>query len=112
MIEISLCLVVALFISMLLTPVLVRRAAGLGLMDVADARKSHSGAIPRIGGIAIALGALLPTVFWLHDAQDLYGYLAGALIIVIFGVWDDRVGLGYKAKLFGQLLAAVVVVAG
>lgn len=111
MIEISLCLVVALFISMLLTPVLVRRAAGLRLMDVADARKSHSGAIPRVGGIAIALGTLLPILFWLHAARDLYGYLAGAVIIVIFGIWDDRANLGYKPKLLGQFLAAIAVVA-
>ena len=34
------------------------------------------------------------------------------MIIVGFGVWDDRVDLGYRTKLVGQLLGALVVVWG
>ena len=36
--------------------------------------------------------------------------LIGGAVILLFGAWDDRVGLGYKAKFLGQLIAAAVVV--
>ena len=34
------------------------------------------------------------------------------MIIVAFGVWDDRVDLSYRSKLVGQLLASLAVVVG
>jgi UDP-GlcNAc:undecaprenyl-phosphate GlcNAc-1-phosphate transferase len=117
MIQIYLSLAASLFISMLLTPLLTRYASSLGLMDLPDARKSHIGAIPRVGGIAIALGALLPSVLWLGfteaaDGYDaVYGYFGAALVILAFGIWDDRSGLDYRLKLLGQLLAVLLVVA-
>lgn len=112
MTAVYLSLVVALFVSMLLTPQLTRRAARLGLMDVPDARKSHSTLIPRVGGIAIALGALLPCLVWLRSTDLVAGYLAGAAFILGFGIWDDRAGLDYRMKLLGQLVGVLLAVAG
>ncbi len=38
--------------------------------------------------------------------------LVGGLIILGFGVWDDRANLGYRIKLLGQLVAAVAITIG
>ncbi|MBK9307769.1 MAG: undecaprenyl/decaprenyl-phosphate alpha-N-acetylglucosaminyl 1-phosphate transferase [Nitrospira sp.] len=32
------------------------------------------------------------------------------MVILLFGIWDDRVGLSYRMKFAGQILAAVIVV--
>ncbi|MGD9741295.1 MAG: glycosyltransferase family 4 protein [Dongiaceae bacterium] len=112
MTAIYLGLLLALFISMLLTPQLVRYAHRLRLMDAPDPRKSHATLIPRVGGIAVAIGAALPCLVWLRVYDGIGIYLAGAAVIVIFGIWDDRVQLDYRMKLLGQLGAVLLVVAG
>ena len=55
-----LALIVAISISMALIPLLIRFAPALGMMDKPDPRKVHAIPIPRVGGIGIVLGALLP----------------------------------------------------
>lgn len=112
MTAIYLGLLLALFLSMLLTPQLIRNARRLRLMDVPDARKSHATLIPRVGGIAIAIGATLPCLLWLRVYDGIDIYLMGAAVIVGFGIWDDRVQLDYRMKLLGQLGAVLLVVAG
>lgn len=102
---------IALLVSMLLIPPLVRVSARLGLVDLPDNRKVHDGAIPRSGGIAIVIGALVPMLIWWPEERSLQALVLGALVIFIFGVLDDRRGLHYAWKFFGQLLAVAIVVA-
>ncbi|MEO1574577.1 MAG: MraY family glycosyltransferase, partial [Pseudomonadota bacterium] len=102
---------IALLVSMLLVPPLVRISPRLGLVDIADDRKVHSGAIPRSGGIAIVIGALVPLLIWWPEERMLQALTLGALVIFVFGVLDDRKGLHYAWKFFGQFLAVAIVVA-
>ncbi|MGB8337958.1 MAG: MraY family glycosyltransferase [Burkholderiales bacterium] len=101
---------VALFVTMILIPPLIQFAARLGFVDMPDARKVHSGAIPRIGGVAMIAGTLLATLLWLELSRQTLAILAGIGIIAAFGIWDDRTNLNYRLKLLGQLIAACVVV--
>ena len=91
-------------------PPLVRLSSRLGLVDVADNRKVHDGVVPRSGGIAIVLGALVPLLIWWPEEKLLRALTLGALVIFVFGVMDDRRGLHYAWKFFGQLLATGIVV--
>lgn len=102
---------ISLLVSMLLVPPLVRLSGWLGLVDVPDTRKVHEGVIPRSGGIAIVLGALVPLLIWWPDEKLLRALMLGALVIFVFGVMDDRNGLNYRWKFFGQLLAVAIVIA-
>ena len=86
-------LIVALFLSMLMIPALMRYAGAFGLIDVPDERKHHSGVIPRVGGIAIATGALAPVLVWAPLEPRVIGFLMAAALIVVFGVLDDRFAL-------------------
>ncbi len=106
-------LTVALFLTIALIPVLIRYSGRLGLVDDPGAdRKVHTSVMPRTGGLAIIIGVTLPLLF-LMPLQGFVGYLfIGSAIIVIFGLWDDRVELNFKWKLFGQALAAIVVMSG
>lgn len=102
--------IIAMSICMAITPVLIRFAPALGMLDSPDERKVHQGAIPRVGGIGIILGLIIPLLVWLPIDPFIGSFLFGCLILMIFGAWDDAKELGPYIKLFGQFLAAIVVV--
>ncbi len=102
----------ALFVTMVLVPPLMRVAAPLRLLDVPDARKIHTELVPRCGGLAIASGILLPVVMWLPKDEAMSAVLSGALVIFLFGLWDDIKDLDYRVKLTGQILALSVAIHG
>ena len=104
--------VLTLFVTLVTIPVLMRIAGWLRLVDIPDARKVHAVAIPRCGGIAIALGTAVPVLMWVPLDRATTSYLVAARIIVGFGVWDDVKPLHYGWKLLGQALAVGVVMAG
>ena len=103
-------LIVAMFITMMLIPPLMRSAERFSFVDMPDARKVHSTPVPRIGGVAMVAGAVTPILLWMDPSQDVRGLLYGIALILFFGVWDDRATLDYRVKFIGQLLAIGVVV--
>lgn len=103
-------MVIALVISMMLIPVMVRVAPYLGLIDQPDSRKVHAHPIPRVGGFGIFFGAMVPIVMLLPVDQTLASLLAGSLILFVSGVLDDSMELGHYAKFVGQFLAVITVV--
>jgi len=104
-------------ISFVLTPILRRLADRLGFVDHPSARKVHATPVPMLGGVAIYLGmaaavAISPLAADVKTStREMVGVLGGTTIMVIFGLWDDRVNLNPAVKLFGQGLAAAVLIA-
>lgn len=102
--------VAAAMIAMLVIPICARLAPRLGMLDTPSARKVHATPIPRVGGLGIVLGALIPLLLWLPlEGQQLW-FLFGALVLLGFGVWDDIQELGHYVKFFGQFLAVIPLV--
>jgi UDP-GlcNAc:undecaprenyl-phosphate/decaprenyl-phosphate GlcNAc-1-phosphate transferase len=97
--------IVALAITTACTPLLLRWAPRIGLTDLPGRRKVHTRAVPRVGGIAMAAGILIPTALVPQLTAPVEGLLAGLLVLLVFGVWDDRVDLDYRLKFAGQFLA-------
>ncbi len=108
--DLLLAFIIAVAVTMGLIPPLMRAAASLHVLDMPSERKQHSGAVPCVGGIAMAVGAFLPLLLWLPMDKLLASYLAASVIMVGFGVWDDRVGLGAALKFSGQLISVAIVV--
>ncbi|MDH4371680.1 MAG: undecaprenyl/decaprenyl-phosphate alpha-N-acetylglucosaminyl 1-phosphate transferase [Nitrospira sp.] len=102
----------ALLLCMGLIPPLRLAAERFQVMDLPGGRKVHEHPVPRIGGLAFAIGACVSIGCWGAKDETTLSVLLGCLIIVGFGVWDDRVDLGYRTKLLGQLLGALAVVLG
>ena len=100
----------AMAISMAIVPLMIRLAPALGMMDKPDARKVHDTPIPRVGGIGIVIGAIIPMIIWLPFTDLTLSIFFGALILLVFGTWDDIAELGHYVKFVGQFLAAAVVV--
>ena len=107
--DLLLAFVIAMVITMALIPPLVRVAARLHVLDDPASRKVHTQPIPRVGGIAMAVGSLLPLCLWLPMDRTLGAYLLAVFVLLIFGAWDDRVALNARTKFAGQLIAVLIV---
>ena len=93
----------ALLVCMALIPPLRIAAERFQVMDLPGERKVHEHPVPRVGGLAFAVGACIAIAWWGARDATTFSVLLGCVIIVAFGVWDDRVDLSYRSKLVGQL---------
>ena len=112
----------ALLLGLVLTPLAGRFGRAVGAVDHPGGRRVHDGTIPRTGGLAVfaALGlALVIAWVWGTDVsrlivpdRSLLGLLAGALIALGLGLYDDLFRLNAWKKLPVQVLAASAAFAG
>lgn len=103
-------LLVALFLSWVLTPWVRELAFSWGAVDKPDARKVHKTIMPRMGGLAVYL-AFVPVVLLSQEINAaVIGLLLGGTIVMVLGIIDDIRCLPAKVKLLGQIAAASVVI--
>ena len=75
---------------LVLTPVVGRLAPLIGgLDDKADRPRVHKGAIPRIGGLAIVTGILVPMAVFVDLDGPYLGIFIGTLLVAALGLYDD-----------------------
>src|SRR5258707_14219014 len=97
--------IVAMVVAMAWLPLLTKVAAKWGIVDQPGARKVHSAPIPRVGGLAMAIGVFVAAVIAIDlQAQDRW-FLGAAAVLVAFGALDDRLDVDYRVRLCVQLLA-------
>jgi UDP-GlcNAc:undecaprenyl-phosphate/decaprenyl-phosphate GlcNAc-1-phosphate transferase len=99
---------IAFGIVVLLTPAVGGMARLLGAVDTPDARRVNRRPVPRLGGLAIFLGLLVPALAFLDLSGESRGVLLGAAIATVVGAVDDFRGLSPPVKLAGQVLAAAM----
>jgi UDP-GlcNAc:undecaprenyl-phosphate GlcNAc-1-phosphate transferase len=99
---------IALLVVVALTPAVGGMARLLGAVDEPDARRLHRRPIPRLGGLAIFLGIVVPALAFLDLSGEMRGILLGAATACVVGAVDDFRGLSPAPKLAGQLLAAAI----
>ena len=100
----------SLIICMALIPPLMATASRLQFLDVPkDQRRVHSSPVAKVGGIAFGIGTFAAMLIWAPKDDIVMAGLLGGVTILIFGMWDDRVGLPYSAKFLGQILGAIIV---
>ncbi len=118
--------VIAAAVSALSTPLVVRLAIRLGIVD-ADGhdRRMHALPTPRVGGIAVFFGfafalfamlgvtlaspiGLLPAADQFDAIHRLVGLLFGSLLILGVGIWDDVMQMRPRNKLLAQVVVALI----
>jgi UDP-GlcNAc:undecaprenyl-phosphate GlcNAc-1-phosphate transferase len=112
----AIAFLVALTTTALLIPPIRRLAADRGLLDQPGGRKVHAEPVPRLGGMAIAIGfflamalvVLVPFGRASFLMPEMPGILAGGAILAVVGMVDDLFGVPPLAKLVAQIFAAVV----
>jgi UDP-GlcNAc:undecaprenyl-phosphate/decaprenyl-phosphate GlcNAc-1-phosphate transferase len=98
----------------LLTPLVARLAIRLGAFDVPgrDRPRVHTRPVPRIGGLAIAVGILGPALAFLDVDGPLEGIIIGIPVVAAIGLVDDLKGLGASRKMLLVLAASCIPVIG
>ncbi len=95
-------------IVLLLTPAVGRMARRLGAVDEPGRRRLNPMPVPRLGGLALFVGILVPALAFLPIGREMRGLLLGAAIATTVGAIDDFRGLRWWQKLGGQLTAAII----
>jgi UDP-GlcNAc:undecaprenyl-phosphate GlcNAc-1-phosphate transferase len=101
----------------------VRIARARGLLDHPDgSRRVHQHPVPRLGGIALWLGASVGLAGWwvmVGPGRSFAGLpswtpgaVAGLLVMLVTGLVDDIRGIQPRHKLLAQFVAAGLAVAG
>ena len=117
---------VSLLLSLLVTPFVRQLALRYRVMDEPGGRKIHKTAVPRWGGLGIFIAFTVTILLCLcfpyfrtllkftkaafSMSAQFAGILVGGTIMVIIGTLDDKYGLPAIAKLFGQIVVALVLV--
>ncbi len=98
----------ALGIVLVLTPVVGGMARRIGAVDTPEPRRLNELPVPRLGGLALFFGILVPSLAFLEIGREARGLLLGAAIATTVGAVDDFRGLLWWQKLAGQVTAAAV----
>ena len=99
---------IAFVIVVLLTPAVGGMARLLGVVSPPGGRHIHKRPIPRLGGLAIFLGILVPSLAFLSLDGEMRGIVLGAAVACVVGAIDDFRGLDPIPKLGGQIAAAAI----
>lgn len=111
---------IAALIANLLVPLVTEVAILVSAVDFPGGRKTHEGAVGRLGGIAILSGLAFGTgsVYLMHwvdwgspiDRKSLVALLLGAGMIFLVGLVDDVIGVSTWKKLGVEVLAGWLLV--
>lgn len=106
---------IAFVISFLVTPLIIKFAGRLGILDDPKKRTHpatlHTKPTPRGGGIPVFLAVAGTSLLFLPPDQRLLAILLGGLVVVAIGFLDDRRDSSPYLRLVAQFLAAGIVVA-
>lgn len=112
--DLFLLILVSAAVSLISGPFLIRLARNAGLLDLPGSapHKTHLRPTPLAGGLLISVSLAAAYLLLRPNVPPPFmGVLGGALLVVVFGIVDDRRGLAPAAKLGGQVAAALLLVA-
>lgn len=119
MLTFALLFIASTVLSYLLTFPVRSMAIHLNIVDHPEKRKMHQIPIPLMGGLAIFVSfaivsafAVTSGSFTFHEAQvrSYLGLMAGGVLILLLGIYDDIRGARAPLKFVGQTVAALAVV--
>jgi UDP-GlcNAc:undecaprenyl-phosphate GlcNAc-1-phosphate transferase len=74
------------------------------------AKRTHTAVVPRGGGVVIFSAVLLAVLTFLEFDKHLLGIIAGAFALTVIGFFDDIWDIHPLWRLFGGVLAGLIVV--
>src|SRR5919197_1994575 len=100
-------------IVLVLTPLASRLAPRIGGVDLGgDRPRVHTRPVPRIGGVAIVLGILVPASLFVDLDGPYPGILLGTAAVALLGLVDDIRGVQPSVKLVAVCAIALIPVVG
>lgn len=123
---VAFCLCV--FLAGIVIPQILLIAFRRKLFDEPDARKIHTSAVPRLGGIAFnpvvsftivfllglnyMLGYTAPINASVFNVSEMAFSYCSIVMLYLVGMADDLIGVRYSAKFFVQICCAIMLMAG
>lgn len=118
---------IALLLTGIMIPQILHIAYKRKLFDQVDNRKIHDGAVPRLGGITflpsiifstclvlaigINTGNIQPGSLFENYGQSVLYLMCAEMLLFLFGITDDLIGVRYKTKFIGQIICAILICA-
>lgn len=100
-------LFVGLGVALVVTGVVIPILSGAGVWDVANARSSHTGAVPRGGGVGVIAGLLAGVLATSSELSRVgWAVLAWMLLMAGIGLLDDLRGMPVVSRLVAQFVLA------
>ena len=110
---------ISLVFSLVCTPLIVRLCNTHELFDLPNAQKVHKYSIPRLGGTlfmpSLGLGAVITLIIMYQTINTNWEFrlsnvmmIIGAIIIYLFGIFDDLKGMKATHKFIIQTIAALI----
>lgn len=100
-------------LALLLTAVLRRYALHRSIIDIPNARSSHSVPTPRGGGVAIVLAFLCCLIFMaskdLQPIEQIVAMIGSGMLIAVIGFMDDHGHIAARWRLLGHFAASAWV---
>ncbi len=96
-----------------LGPVMIWLARRFQLVDIPGTaiHKKHQVETPIAGGLVILVSLMITLgILRLQLSNEVRGILLGTLVMMLWGLIDDRFNLRASRKIFGQLLAALIII--
>lgn len=82
----------------------------IGLVDVPNERKLHSGNVPLIGGVSLYISIFTSIILFFDWQFNHIVYFICASMIIILGVLDDKYDLSVKVRILVQTLVSLVMI--
>lgn len=82
----------------------------LGLVDKPGGRKDHADDTPVTGGLAIAVGTIVPALILTPPNPQVVGLGVAAVILVITGVLDDIYDIPWPIRILAQVAASIAII--
>ncbi|MDM8300426.1 glycosyltransferase [Collinsella tanakaei] len=118
---VALVAIVACLIALFCTPLSMKLALKVGAVDAPGGRHIHENPTPRMGGVAIFLGVMIPLCiafllmgkqsFGVSNKISLVGLFLSLVVVFVAGCIDDTRQLNPKVKLAFQVIAAIIAAA-
>ena len=112
LIQIIICFVMALSISLYAVPIIVRIDHSLKLFDKPNERSSAFKPVPTLGGIAIFFSFTFVSALCItgYDMPELIYIIAATMLIFFVGLKDDLVDLSPRKKLLIEIIATCIII--
>jgi UDP-GlcNAc:undecaprenyl-phosphate GlcNAc-1-phosphate transferase len=106
--------IIALFVVLGTTPIVIRLATVLKLVDNPRVRyhpaHTHKGIIPRAGGLAIFIGLVAAVILYIPMTKLYTGMIVAAALLVFVGLLDDYKDVNPYIRLTTNIIAALIMV--
>jgi len=106
-------ILVAMLLALIFSWLAIRFARYIGLMDMPNSapHKLHKFPMPLAGGIALIAAVITSSLlFGTYQDSNVVALFISGTVIFIFGLWDDFRGISPLVKIFGQTLAAIILI--